>query len=329
MTMTVPPIDLIVRKLADCRRLAITSHLRPDGDSLSTSLALALALDALGKDVAVVNTDRTPFPFNGFPDCARIAIGQIPPRGYDAVILLECADVSRSGQEALDAYYKINIDHHYSNFFYADINWVDPTASAVGEMGLELCERLLPGLTPRIAGLLYTAIVSDTGSFQFSNTTARAFAACHTLVLAGADPLATSESLYHNACPEKIKLLGRVLSSLDIRAGGSIAVISMFRRDLEELHLLEVDTEDITTHARSIRGVEAVLFFKEMEPEIFRVSIRSRGEAHAAHIAEHFGGGGHAHAAGFTVTGPYARLIREVPEIVAGLLPGRSAAPSA
>jgi len=327
--MNVPPIDLIVRKLADCRRLAITAHLRPDGDSLSTALALAFALEAAGKEVTVVNKDKTPYPFNGFPDCERIVIGQIPARGYDAIVLLECADVSRSGQEGLDGYFKINIDHHYSNFFYADINWVDPTASAVGEMGLELCQRLLPGLTPRIAGLLYTAIVSDTGSFQFSNTTARTFAACHALVLAGANPLATSEALFHNACPEKIKLLGRVLSSLDIRAGGSIAVISMFRRDLEELNLLEVDSEDITTHARSIRGVEAVLFFKEMEPEVFRVSIRSKGEAHAAHIAEHFGGGGHAHAAGFTVTGPYERLIREVPETIASLLPGRSTPPSA
>ena len=329
--MSAPPLDQIVRKLADCRRLAITSHLRPDGDSLSTSLAIAFALEAMGKEAAVVNKDKTPFPFVQFPDCARITIGQIPAAGYDAVILLECADVSRSGQEGVDGYFKINIDHHYSNDSYADINWVDPTASAVGEMALELCERLLPGLTPRIAGLLYCAIVSDTGSFQFSNTTARAFAACHKLVLAGADPIKTSEALYHNACPEKIKLLGRVLSTLEMRAGGAIAIISLFKRDLQELNLLEVDTEDITTQARSIRGVEVVLFFKEMEPGVFRVSIRSKGDAHAAAIAEHFGGGGHAHAAGFTVVGPYERLIREVPATVAGLLAAqpRPAAPPA
>jgi phosphoesterase RecJ-like protein len=329
--MSVPPLDQIVRKIVECRRLVLTSHLRPDGDSLSTSLAIAFALEEMGKEVAVVNKDKTPYPFYQFPDYARITVGQIP-RGYDSVILLECADVSRSGQESLDGYFKINIDHHYSNYFYADINWVDPAASAVGEMALDLCERLLPGITPRIANLLYCAIVSDTGSFQFSNTTARAFAACHRLILAGADPIKTSEALYHNACPEKIKLLGRVLSSLEMRAEGTIAVISMFKRDLQELNLLEVDSEDITTHARSIRGVDVVLFFKEMEPGVFRVSIRSKGDAHAAAIAEHFGGGGHAHAAGFTVVGPYERLIREVPETVAGLLaarPGRPAPPTA
>jgi phosphoesterase RecJ-like protein len=322
--MSVPPLDPIVRKIAECRRLAITSHLRPDGDSLSTALALAFALEEMGKEVIVVNKDKTPFPFSHFPDCARITIGQIAAQGYDAVILLECADVSRSGQERLAGYFKINIDHHYSNDFYADINWVDPQASAVGEMALELCEKLPIKITPRIADHLYCAIVSDTGSFQFSNTTARAFEACRRLVLAGADPIKTSEALYHNACPGKIKLLGRVLSTLEMRAGGSIAVISMFRRDLQAVNLLEVDTEDITTQARSIQGVQAVLFFKEMEPEVFRVSIRSKGDAHAAAIAEHFGGGGHAHAAGFTVYGPFERLVREVPETVASLLSARS-----
>ncbi|MCX6562650.1 MAG: DHH family phosphoesterase [Candidatus Aminicenantes bacterium] len=326
--MDTTPLDLIVKKISASRRLAITSHLRPDGDSLCTSLALSFAAEAMGKEADIFNTDRTPVPFQAFPDAARIRIGQIPPGIYDAVILLECADVSRSGHEHLDRYFKINIDHHYSNDRYADINWVDPAASAVAEMAFDLCQKLPLRLTPRIAGHLYCAIVSDTGSFQFSNTTAKCFAVCHALVEAGAEPNRTSEALFHNNPPEKIKLLGRVLSTLELSRDGAIAMIHLFKKDLRSLNLREIDTEDITTLTRSIKGVNVVLFFKEMDPDVFRVSIRSKGTAHAAAIAEHFGGGGHAHAAGFTVYGPFEELIKGVPATVEKLLgemaPGRA-----
>ncbi|MCX6566381.1 MAG: DHH family phosphoesterase [Candidatus Aminicenantes bacterium] len=318
--MTTKPVDDIVRKIRDCRRLAITSHLRPDGDSLCSGLALVEAFELMGKTADYVITDPIPVPFNVFPECRRIRIGQIASTGYNAVVLLECADVSRSGQTGLDGYYKINIDHHYSNSHYADINWVDAEAPAVAELVLDLCEAAGITLTPRIANHLYCAIVSDTGSFQFSNTTARAFAACHKLVSAGAQPIETSEALFHNNRPEKVILLGRVLSTLRLNPAGTIAQIGMFRKDLIELNLREVDTEDITTLARSIMGVRVVLFFKEMEPDVFRVSIRSKGSAHAAAIAEHFGGGGHAHAAGFTVYGPFARVSVEVMVSVEALL---------
>ncbi|MBM3294731.1 MAG: hypothetical protein FJY82_09425 [Candidatus Aminicenantes bacterium] len=313
-------IDRIAQKILGCRRLAVTNHLRPDGDSLCTSLGLAEAFEKMGLAVDLVNADPTPYPFRNFPALDRIRIGQIPAGLHDAVILLECADVSRSGQEHLDGAFTINIDHHYSNARYADINWVDPEAPAVGEMALRLCQRLGTPLSPSTAGHLYCAIVSDTGSFQFSNTTARAFDACHALVLAGANPIATSEALFHNHTPEKIRLLGRVISTLTMSARGDLALIRMSRDDLRPFGSAEVDTEDITTLVRSIRGVSIVLFFKEVEDEVFRVSLRSKGEAHAAAIAERFGGGGHAHAAGFTVHGPFARLAAEVPALVERIL---------
>jgi phosphoesterase RecJ-like protein len=274
----------------------------------------------MGKDVDVVNHDPTPVPFSGFPGFEVIRIGQIRAADYDTVILLECADVSRSGQEGLDGAFKINIDHHYSNTPYGDINWIDPEAPAVGEMVFDLSRFLGNVRTPEVAEHLYCAIVSDTGSFQFSNTTARAFGASTELVRLGASPIRVSEKLFNNNRPEKIQLLGRVLSTLTMNAGGRIAVISMFRRDTESLNLKEVDTEDMTTLARSIKGVEMVMFFKEMEHETFRVSLRSKGSANAARVAEHFGGGGHIHASGFTVYGAYERLIREVPAAVETLL---------
>ena len=315
------PIEAIGRKISGARRWAITSHLRPDGDSICTSLALSLILKQMGKTADIVNTDKTPFPLNILPDNRRIRIGQIPPDKYDGLILLECADVGRSGQEKVNGYFKINIDHHYSNFFYGDINWVNPKASAVGEMVFALAEQLNVRWTPRVANHLYCAIMSDTGSFQFSNTTARALRVSSQLVERGASPILVAERLFNNYAPEKIRLLGQVLTSLKMNPKGNIAVISMFRRNLAPFDHNEVDTEDITTLARSIKGVEVVLFFKEMKAaRTFRVSIRSRGKAHAAAIAEHFGGGGHPHAAGFTALGDYDRLIRTIPTSVERLL---------
>ncbi len=318
--MTSRPASQISRKIIESQRIAITSHLRPDGDSLCTGLALSLMVELLGKQASIFNHDPTPFPFNNFPDMERIRIGQIDPSRFDIVILLECADVARSGQERLGDCFKINIDHHYSNFTYGDINWIDPQASAVGEMVCELGEELKIQFTPVMADHLYCAIVSDTGSFQFSNTSAKALETCSKLARWGASPIKISEMLYNNNPPEKIRLLGQVLSTLRMNKRKNIAVISMFRKNLSSLNLREIDTEDITTLARSIKGIDMVLFFKEMDKDTFRVSCRSKGGANAALVAEHFGGGGHVHASGFTVTGRYETLLREVPEEVDELL---------
>lgn len=310
----------IVGKIKDSQRIAITSHLRPDGDSICTGLAIHYMLKQLGKDAALYNTDPTPFPFYNMPDIELITIGQTPPGGFDAVILLECANVSRSGQINLGSYFTINIDHHYSNDYYADINWVDPEAAAVACLAYELGEKLGIDLTPQIASHLYCAIVSDTGSFQFSNTKAPALEICSNLIRAGADPMEVSDLIFNNNPPEKIKLLGQVLSTLQMNEDGTVGVITMFQRFLDAFEHKEIDTEDITTLVRSIRGLKMVLFFKQMDENTYRVSLRSKGEANSALVAENFGGGGHRHAAGFTVKGAYAELINTIPKQVENII---------
>src|SRR5512136_152753 len=144
--MAADPRALIAARIKASKRIAITSHLRPDGDSLCTALALAGMGRLLGKETAVINHDPTPVPFSGFPELAEVRIGEIPAGDFDTIVLLECADVSRSGHEGLDAAFKINIDHHYSNTPYADINWIDAEAPAVGEMVFDL--RRFLGVTP-------------------------------------------------------------------------------------------------------------------------------------------------------------------------------------
>jgi phosphoesterase RecJ-like protein len=314
------PVESISKKIIQNQRIVITSHLRPDGDSLCTSLALYFLGKQLGKDMAIINKDNTPFPFNHYPDIENIQTGQIAPQKFDVIILLECANVGRSGQLDIDTYFKINMDHHYSNDYYADINWVDPKASAVSEMAIKLAKKLNAKITPEIASHLYCGIVSDTGSFQFSNTNAEAFKSCYELVTLGASPIEVSERLFNNNPPEKIKLLGNVLSTLQMNETGDIAVITMFKENLDNLNLKEIDTEDITTLTRSIKGVKIVLFFKEMAEDTFRVSIRSKGSANAAMVAEYYGGGGHRHAAGFTVMGKHEKLIQDIPNEVRILL---------
>ena len=322
------PVDLIGQKIHESRSIAITSHLRPDGDSICTGLALYFMGRSLGKKVGLINKDKTPFPFNSFPDVEHITIGQIPANGYDLVILLECANVSRSGQVHLADVFKINIDHHHSNDYYGDINWVDPDAPAVACMAYTIGEKLGIEFTPKIANHLYCAIVSDTGSFHFSNTNAQSFEVSYKLVKNGANPTKVSEMIYNNNSPEKIRLLSQVLSTLTMNDKRNIAVITMFQKDLDDLNLKEIDTEDITTLARSIKGVEIVLFFKEMENDTYRVSLRSKGPANSALVAEHFGGGGHLHAAGFTVSGDYEQLKEEIPHIVERLIASGTDNPS-
>ncbi len=320
--MNTEAIRQIKNKILESRRIAVLSHLRPDGDSICSSLSLHFMGEILGKELDVYIKDRLPFPFNNFPDVERIRIGEMPQGddSYDCVILLECANVSRSGQSNLEDYFKINIDHHHSNDLYADINWVDPEAPAVACMIYHLGEELGITLTPRIATQLYSAIVSDTGSFQFSNTNAEAFKICYQLVNHGAVPIQVTEMLFNNNPWEKIKLMGQVLSTLSMSHDGNIAIITMFKRFLDDLNLKEIDSEEITTLARSIKGAGMVLFFKEMEPGTFRVSIRSKASADAAAVAEHYGGGGHRHAAGFTVSGKIEALTRDIPAEVNRLL---------
>ncbi|MBU4202422.1 MAG: bifunctional oligoribonuclease/PAP phosphatase NrnA [Acidobacteria bacterium] len=314
-------IQAVVDKIKSSDRIVLASHLRPDGDSLCTSIALSMMLRSMGKEADIINFDNTPFPFIHFEDIGMVQIGTIPQNFYDLAILLECANVSRSGHDTLQNTPIINIDHHHSNDYYADINWVEPEAPAVACLAYKLVIALGVTLTSEMANHLYCGIVSDTGSFQFSNTNAQAFEVCHHLVKKGADPVKVSAQLFRNNPPEKIILLGRVLSSLRLNDEGNIAVISMFKKDLESLNLQkEIDTEDIMTLVRSIKNVDMVLFFKEMKPDTYRVSLRSRGEANSARVAEYFEGGGHLHAAGFTVIGPFDQLMRDVPRTVSELI---------
>ena len=313
----------IAERIRAARRVAISCHLRPDADAVGSGLALCLMLRRLGLQADFINVDRAPSPIDRLPGYSLVRHGQIHPQPYDLVVLIEGGSEERNGQKRLEEYDRLLIDHHLpSGDDRPSLAWVVPEAAAVGELVYDLVLELGVEFDRDIAFNLYAAIAADTGSFKYSNTTARSLAVAADLARRGGfPPFEVSNLLFNSNPPEKILMLTRVLSTLETALDGREAMI-LFRRDfLDRLSLKEIETEDIVAVARSIDGVQVLLFFKELEADYYRVSVRSRGDFSARRVAQAFGGDGHHHAAGFFYRGPLAAAREEVVRLVAGQLP--------
>jgi phosphoesterase RecJ-like protein len=303
-------VDLIESK----QRFMITAHMRPDGDSLGSSLALYWILKALGKDPVVVMRDRVPHAYRTLPGADEVLVMPEVIELFDGAFVIECSDIDRPGLIGLERQNVVNIDHHSTTALFGNINWIDSTASAVGEMVYNLCKALGVAPTKEIATCVYTALLTDTGSFHFSNTTERTFKIASELVRRGVEPALVSQALFYSAPFSKVKLLGLALSTLDRDSSGKIAWIRVTLDDMERAEANEEDADGIVNYALSVGEVETVAFFKEVAPEIYRVSLRSKGKINVARVAERFGGGGHKNASGCTVTGPFDEVRAEVVE---------------
>lgn len=308
--------------LREAGRIAVTSHVRPDADCIGSGLAVSAMLRQLGKEVVFCNTDPAPFPLTRLPGFELIQYRQIYPDPFDVLVLIEGSTEDRNGQTHLDQYRTINIDHHATGGNNADINWVCPRAGAVGEMIYELGIELGIAFTREIAFNLYAAIASDTGSFKYSNTTYRSlFIASELVRLSGIDPSDVGNLLFYSNPLEKVRLIQKVLSTLELTLGGRVCIIRFEQKFLSHLSLNDIETEDIVSIARSILGVRMTLFFKEIGDGRFRISLRSKGELNAQQVARRFGGGGHDHAAGFFFQGTLDEARREVLAVVKEQLP--------
>lgn len=307
----------IAEKLRAVQRVAIASHVRPDADSIGSGLALAMMLRQLGKDVRYCNTDPAPRPLSRLPGYDLIEHRQFHPEPFDAVVLIEGGTEERTGQKRLHDYFTINIDHHGTSVNDADLNWVVPEAAAVGELIYELGLELGVTFDRAIAYNLYAAIVSDTGSFKYSNTSYRALYIASELVRIGNFAPADVSNLLFNSNPlEKIQMMTRVLSTLEMAMDDRVAMIEFRRSFLPALNLREIETEDIVAIARSINDVQVLLFFKEIEDGLYRVSIRSRNDISAQKVAQFFKGGGHHHAAGFFYQGDLLSAKRDILAVI-------------
>ena len=306
----------IAQEIRKRQRFVLSSHVRPDGDAIGSQLAMAYALWQMGKDVRLVNRDAPPGPLRVFPGVSRIEVADRIDDPGDAVIVMECGDLSRTGVEGFERGFVINIDHHLGNTGYGAVNWFDAGAAACGEMVFDVIDALKVPLTPEIATHIYVAIATDTGGFHFGNITARTFEICRRCADAGANPAAIARILYDSNTLGRLRLTGGVLHNLELEAGGRLALANMSLQLLKDTGSTHEDSDGLINLALTVKQIEAVAFFKEIEPGVYRISMRSKGAVDVNRVARAFGGGGHKNAAGCSMAGAYAdiraKLVKEL-----------------
>jgi len=311
-------VELIEKKKA----FAITTHIKPDGDGLGSSLGLSWLLKSLGKTADVIVRGEVPPAYHTLPGVDLIRDVEYLNGNYDAVFVIECSDLERPGIRGLDEAVTVNIDHHSTGDPFGTINWIDPTASAVGEMIYNLCKAIGGRITREIAECVYMALVTDTGSFHYSNTTDRTLKVASELIKAGARPAEISSAVYNNYPWSRIELMRRVLDTVKRDETGKIAFMRQTLAMRQESDAIDGDNNGFVNIPLAARDVEAVIYMREIGPGSYRVSLRSKGDLNVAKIAERFGGGGHRNAAGLQIDGDWddaektlLRAIREVLDV--------------
>ena len=312
--MTIAADTGLLEQTADAirkrQRFVVASHVRPDGDAVGSSLAIAHALRHLGKEVRVVSRDLPPPPLQGFPGVSEVEILDRVDDPGDAVIVMESGDLLRTGIAGLERGFVINIDHHVGNSMFGAINWFDVSAAACGEMVYDLVRELGVPLSHDIAVHLYVAILTDTGSFHHSNITPRTFEICRQCIVAGVSPSAVARSLFDSNNLGRLKLMGAVLSRMQLDSSGRLATVSVDEVLVTSCDGTYEDTEGLINLPLTVREIQAVVFFKEVGPDDWRVSMRSKGDVDINAVARAFGGGGHKNASGCSASGSLEQLKR-------------------
>lgn len=292
-------------------RFIVTSHVRPDGDAIGSSVAMALALRAMGKEARVYMHDRLPDPYPEYPHADEIVFAESVPDDGATVVVMECGDLDRTGLAGIEAHPVVNIDHHPGNTGFGQVLWFDGTAAACAEMVFDLILSLDVAVTPAMAKHLYAAIVTDTGSFKYPGVSPRTFETCANLLRAGADPVSITRQLYDGSSLGRLRLQAAVLATLEIHQNGAIAALSVDPAMIADAGATPEDTDGLINIPLTVRHLDAVAFFKQVEPTQYRVSMRSKGNVDVGKVARGFGGGGHRNAAGCTLDGTLAE-VREL-----------------
>ena len=300
---TETPLARIVHELRARQRFVITSHARPDGDAIGSSMAMAYALRALGKNVRVVSRDVPPAPLMAFPGVEGIEITARVDDPGDAVIVMECGELNRTGIDGLERGFVVNIDHHPGNAMYGALNWFDLSAAACGEMVFDLVAALGVPLSQEIAAHVYVAILTDTGSFHYSHITPRTFEICRLCMEAGVSPPAVARSIFDSNSLGRLKLFGAVLNRMQLDSSGRVATLVVSDALLHETGGSYDDTDGLTNLPLTVKDILAVAFFKQNGAGTWRVSLRSKGDVDINAIAKEFGGGGHKNASGCSARG--------------------------
>ncbi|PLX48337.1 MAG: bifunctional oligoribonuclease/PAP phosphatase NrnA [Desulfobulbaceae bacterium] len=319
--MSQPPEE-ILQILRQAERVLIAAHVFPDGDALGSQLALGNALESAGKEVYLYSEEPVSYILEFMPGSERL-ISRLPAdNDFDCAVSLDCGDKRRLGIGADDLLRHkpfIAIDHHTGHQFFADHTWVDAQRSSTGEMIYDLLRCLDYEISKDTAYCLYTAILTDTGSFKYESTTSHTMRVAADLLDYGIKPAEICEQIFDNYSTNRLHLLQAVLGTLSMHADDQIAFISVTRQMLEATDTVPADTELFINFPRSLRTVKAAVFLKETGNDLVGVSMRAKGEVDVAEVARSFGGGGHRNAAGFKVPAISLATLRQ--QLLDRLLP--------
>lgn len=310
----------LAQALENAQTILVASHARPDGDALGSTIAFTLWLRSLGKTVTAWNEDGVLQKFHYLPGHELVTRPDTTPCAFDAVVALDTAVKNRLGS-VMDAVASagvfLNIDHHVSNQGFGDLNYIDPTTPATGQILFEFFQDRGVRITPAMATNLYAAISTDTGSFQYAGTGVRTFAAAAALVEAGVDVSALSQAMYDTQPRRRLNLLRHALNDARFTCDGHLVSFGLSLATVEELGVLPEDNEGIIDHLRAVEGVVAAVFFEELPEGKVRVSARSKDpRVDVCQICSQFGGGGHPLAAGARIKGPMAEVEEQFLEAV-------------
>jgi phosphoesterase RecJ-like protein len=317
-------MDQIINQIKEAKHILLTSHSDPDGDAVSSLLAMGLALSYLDKKVTLYNSSPIPAVYRFLPSVERIVRRIKKAETYDVALVLDCGDLSRVGSAA-DTIKRIpvviNLDHHISNTGFGDIQLVDPDACSTAEIVYRLIKALNVPIDKKIATSLYTGILTDTGSFRFSNTNRAAFAISHEMTDLGVEPHSVAQHVFGTYSLERIKLLNLALDSLEISENGKLSIMTVTNAMFDFTETQPEDVDGMINYARRIQDVKVAALIQEQRNgrssesdtrRQFHVSLRSDGSVDVAAIAGEFGGGGHPSAAGFQVETSLLKLKSDI-----------------
>lgn len=300
--MSQPPAE-ILKLVKDAKRVLIATHIFPDGDALGSQLALGFALESMGKEVYLYSEEPVSYILDFLPGCDRL-ITFLPERNahFDCAFSVDCGDKRRLGTGADELVCHspfIAIDHHTGHQEFADITWVDQHRSSSGEMIYDLCRLLGVKITYDMAFCLYTAILTDTGSFKYDSTSAHTLRVAADLLEYGVKPAEICGYIFDNYSINRLHLLQKVLATLKLFSNNNIAFMRVTQELFASTGAQPADTELFINFPRSLKCVKVAVFLKETEDNLISVSMRAKGEVDVAKVARSFGGGGHVNAAGF------------------------------
>ncbi len=322
-------MNQIIDHLLKSKHVLLATHINPDGDALGSLIAMGLSVAALNKDVTLYNENPLPAVYRFLPSINRIVHHADAMDSYDTAVILDCGDLERIGKlhsEMTRVPVIINIDHHVTNTGFGDLKFIDTSASATAEIIYRLICKMGVPISRDVATSIYTGILTDTGSFRFSNTSRAAFDICSKMMGLGVDPHDVAQHVYGTYSLGRIKLLNLAIDSIEISKNGKLSLMTLFQSMLDETGTQTEDIDGFIHYAKRIEDVKVAVLIRELPaPKAglpgnrYHVSLRSDGTTDVSKIAASFGGGGHFSAAGFNIDSKFADLKKQIFELAGAL----------